>query len=133
MSFLKMKMPLNSNSNIRTNIRIFQTEFFCPNIRFSECEYSSVENTAATLLLQREEEGAAELFQPLLFSSLIVVAYDGWQLVEVPGATERCSYFSPKTSRYSITERIHFIFQKKIWSLWFIYARPIASSEVAVV
>ncbi len=63
-----MKMPLNSNSNIRTNIRIFQTEFFCPNIRFSECEYSSVENTAATLLQQREQERAAELFQPLLSS-----------------------------------------------------------------
>ncbi len=36
---------INPNSNIRFNIRISRTEFLESNIRFSEYEYPSVENT----------------------------------------------------------------------------------------
>ncbi len=43
----KRRKTLNPNPNIRSNIRISRTEFLSSNIRFSEYEYSSVENTGA--------------------------------------------------------------------------------------
>ncbi len=68
---------INPNSNIRSNIRISRAEFLGSNIRFSEYEYSSVENTAchfpppprvARARPEKEDEGGGNLhFRDLFF------------------------------------------------------------------